>query len=133
MAALGGSWSTGLCNCCADEYGAFCLTCWCPCISFGRIAEIIDRGATCGFTQFASLYACIYRTKLRRMYGIEGSQCCDCVVSCCCVSLSICQEYRELEARGFDVSAGWDRNVELHTPGAMEAPSVECDMNRYSQ
>lgn len=26
---------------------AGCLTCWCPCITFGRIAEIADRGSTC--------------------------------------------------------------------------------------
>lgn len=24
-----------------------CLTCWCPCITFGRIAEIVDKGSTC--------------------------------------------------------------------------------------
>nr|KYP61549.1 Uncharacterized protein At1g14870 family [Cajanus cajan] len=95
-----------------------CLTLWCPCISFGRIAEIVDKGTTTccvhgilfcllgGFTNVASIYACLYRTKIRRLYGIEGNQCCDCVVSCCCVSLSICQEYRELQARGFHVSSG---------------------------
>ncbi|KAK4791067.1 hypothetical protein SAY86_031480 [Trapa natans] len=33
-------WTTGLCHCC-------CLTCWCPCIAFGRIAEIVDRGSIC--------------------------------------------------------------------------------------
>lgn len=26
-----------------------CLTCWCPCVTFGRIAEIVDRGSTCKF------------------------------------------------------------------------------------
>jgi hypothetical protein len=26
---------------------AGCLTCWCPCITFGQIAEIVDRGTTC--------------------------------------------------------------------------------------
>lgn len=24
-----------------------CLTCWCPCISFGQIAEIVNKGTTC--------------------------------------------------------------------------------------
>lgn len=24
-----------------------CITCWCPCITFGQIAEIIDRGSSC--------------------------------------------------------------------------------------
>lgn len=26
-----------------------CLTCWCPCVTFGRIAEIVDKGSTCKF------------------------------------------------------------------------------------
>lgn len=26
-----------------------CLTCWCPCVTFGRIAEIVDRGSSCKF------------------------------------------------------------------------------------
>ncbi|MQL89670.1 hypothetical protein Taro_022252 [Colocasia esculenta] len=41
-----GPWSTGLCDCC-DDPGNCCLTCWCPCVTFGRIAEITDRGGTC--------------------------------------------------------------------------------------
>lgn len=24
-----------------------CLTCWCPCITFGQIAEIVDKGSSC--------------------------------------------------------------------------------------
>ncbi|KZV56682.1 hypothetical protein F511_40374 [Dorcoceras hygrometricum] len=39
-------WSTGLCDCC-DNINICCLTCWCPCITFGRIAEVVDRGSTC--------------------------------------------------------------------------------------
>lgn len=26
---------------------AGCITCWCPCITFGQIAEIVDKGSTC--------------------------------------------------------------------------------------
>ncbi|CAJ2676107.1 unnamed protein product [Trifolium pratense] len=138
------SWSTGFCDCFSD-CSSCCLTFWCPCVSFGRVAEIVDRGTTSccvhgllycllgGFSHLGSLYACIYRTKLRRVFGIEGSKTCDCIASCCCVQISICQEHRELEARGFDVSAGWDRNVQMCTRGAMQmqAPTVEIGMTRY--
>jgi hypothetical protein len=73
-ASMPGKWSVGLCDCFGDcgtcmqiyflcsscveifiimyvnFYNSFslptadCLTCWCPCITFGRIAEITDRG-----------------------------------------------------------------------------------------
>ncbi|WVZ22738.1 hypothetical protein V8G54_001282 [Vigna mungo] len=126
---------------------AGCLTLWCPCVSFGRIAEILDKGKTCkcvielinydplyflnfcfcamifviaacclygslfyllaGFTQLGGcIYAWLYRAKLREVYGIKGHHCIDCLVSFLCLHLSICQEYRELKVRGFDISAG---------------------------
>ncbi|CAJ2676106.1 unnamed protein product [Trifolium pratense] len=142
MASVG-SWSTGLFDCFSDT-SSCCLTFWCPCVSFGRVAEIVDRGTTSccmhgvlycvlgGFSHFGSIYACIYRTKLRRVYGIEGNQTCDCIISCCCGLLSICQEHRELEARGVNVSAGWDGNMQMGTGGArqMQAPAVEIGMAR---
>ncbi|KAJ0430788.1 putative PLAC8 motif-containing protein [Helianthus annuus] len=39
-------WSSGLCDCTSDVSNC-CLTCWCPCIPFGQIAEILDKGTTC--------------------------------------------------------------------------------------
>ncbi|PIN13498.1 hypothetical protein CDL12_13883 [Handroanthus impetiginosus] len=41
-----GPWSTGLCDCFSDVPNC-CITWWCPCITFGQIAEIVDRGSTC--------------------------------------------------------------------------------------
>uniref|UniRef100_A0A2P2MA74 Protein PLANT CADMIUM RESISTANCE 2 isoform X1 n=1 Tax=Rhizophora mucronata TaxID=61149 RepID=A0A2P2MA74_RHIMU len=43
-----GAWSSDLCDCFSDVPSC-CLTCWCPCISFGRIAEIVDQGATSSY------------------------------------------------------------------------------------
>jgi len=125
-----------------------CLTLWCPCVSFGRVAEILDKGSNCkcvielinshhhaiffifcfcqlifvsaacwlhgslfyllaAFTHVGGcIYAWLYRAKLREIYGIEGHRCIDCLVSFFCLHLSICQEYRELKARGFGMSAG---------------------------
>ncbi|KAI9126276.1 hypothetical protein K1719_002697 [Acacia pycnantha] len=135
-------WSSGLCGCCSD-CGTCCLTLCCPCITFGRIAEVVDRGTTSccvqgalfyilgGFTHLLSCYACIYRTKLRRLYKIEGSETGDCLTSCCCAQLALCQEYRELKARGFDMSAGWNGNVEMQTEGVKTVgPVVEGGMIR---
>jgi hypothetical protein len=31
---------------------AGCLTFFCPCVAFGRIAEIVDQGATCEICSF---------------------------------------------------------------------------------
>ncbi|RDX91114.1 Protein PLANT CADMIUM RESISTANCE 3, partial [Mucuna pruriens] len=121
MAALGGSWSSGFLSDVLLPLHFLRKAC---CVH-GLIFVLLG-----GFTNFGSLYACLYRTKLRRTYGIQGTLFCDCVVSFCCVSLSICQEHRELQARGFHVSAGWNRNVELDTPGVMQAPSMEAAMNR---
>nr|POE81921.1 protein plant cadmium resistance 3 [Quercus suber] len=39
-------WSTGLCDCCED-FPNCCITWLCPCITFGRIAEIVDGGSSC--------------------------------------------------------------------------------------
>ncbi|XP_017418103.2 LOW QUALITY PROTEIN: protein PLANT CADMIUM RESISTANCE 3 [Vigna angularis] len=139
---MSGSWSTGLCDCFSD-CDSCCLTYCCPCVSFGRVAEILDKGeiSCClhgslfyllaGFTVVGGcIYACLYREKLREMYGIEGDNCTDCLVSSFCLHLSLCQNYRELKARGFDISAGWEGNVEMHTRSVTSAPGVQGGMNR---
>ncbi|RRT53466.1 hypothetical protein B296_00036285 [Ensete ventricosum] len=52
-------------------------------------------------------YSCFYRSKLRRQYGLREEPCADCLVHCCCCeSCSLCQMYRELKRRGFDMSIG---------------------------
>ncbi|KAK8945829.1 Cell number regulator 10 [Platanthera guangdongensis] len=110
-------WSTGLCDC-GEDVGNCCLTCWCPCITFGRIAEITDRGSTsCGtsgalyaliaaVTGCQCLYSCAYRSKLRAIYGLQESPCNDFLVHCCCESCALCQAHRELQGRGFDMALG---------------------------
>ncbi|KAL3501925.1 hypothetical protein ACH5RR_036374, partial [Cinchona calisaya] len=44
-ANIPGTWSTGLCDCFSDVPNC-CLTFWCPCITFGQLAEIVDKGST---------------------------------------------------------------------------------------
>ncbi|CDP21865.1 unnamed protein product [Coffea canephora] len=45
---IGNDWSSGLCDCIKDCRSC-CLTCWCPCITFGRVAEIVDKGQSCKY------------------------------------------------------------------------------------
>ncbi|CAJ2676103.1 unnamed protein product [Trifolium pratense] len=112
-------WSTNLC----------CLTFWCPCITFGRVAEIIDKGST----WCCCLYSCCYRSKMREQYGLKGNDCTDCMIHCCCETCALCQEYRELHNRGFNMVIGWHRNVEQQTRGiamSTTAPAVVSGMYR---
>jgi Cys-rich protein (TIGR01571 family) len=109
---------------CTQRKRTGCLTCWCPCITFGRIAEIVDRGATsCGaagaiytvlacFTGCQWIYSCTYRSKMRAQLGLPDVGCCDCCVHFCCEPCALCQQYRELKARGFDPELGWDVNAQ---------------------
>ncbi|GJN21428.1 hypothetical protein PR202_gb08900 [Eleusine coracana subsp. coracana] len=76
------AWSTGLCDC-FDDCSNCCVTCLCPCITFGQIAEIVDRGSTsCGasgalyalilfLTGCHCIYSCFYRAKMRAQYGLR--------------------------------------------------------------
>ncbi|KAJ0974954.1 hypothetical protein J5N97_016919 [Dioscorea zingiberensis] len=131
-------WTSGLCHCCDDP--ANCLiTCFCPCITFGQIAEIVSQGsiscATSGtvyglLVGLGCLYSCFFRSKLRGQYDLEESPLPDCLVHCCCEPCALCQEYRELKGRGFDMGIGWQANVDRRNRGVMLAPVVGCGMPR---
>ncbi|RLN38948.1 cell number regulator 10-like [Panicum miliaceum] len=131
-------WSSGLFDC-FDDCGLCCLTCWCPCITFGRVAEIVDSGATsCGtsgalyallayLTGCQWIYSCTYRSKMRAQFGLPENPCCDCCVHFCCEPCALCQQYKELKARGFDPDLGWELNAQRANAGgaAMYPPAAQ--------
>lgn len=94
------------------------MTWLCPCITFGQIAEIIDRGSSsCGtsgalyalvmlLTGCNCVYSCFYRAKMRSQYGLQEKPCADCPVHFFCEPCALSQEYRELKKRGFDMNLG---------------------------
>ncbi|CAA7400870.1 unnamed protein product [Spirodela intermedia] len=141
QAAAPAEWSTGLCEC-FDDVGNCCITCWCPCITFGQVAEIVDRGSSsCGasgalytlvafVTGCPCIYSCFYRSRLRSHYALPESPCPDFIVHCCCEGCALCQEYRELKNRGFDMNIGWHANVEKQTRGVTAPPLVGTGMVR---
>nr|XP_040251701.1 cell number regulator 11-like [Aegilops tauschii subsp. strangulata] len=93
-----------------------CLTCWCPCVTFGRIAEIADKGST-SCCMSGTLYVCLSllcchwlysfpkRSAMLSQYNLQEWPFMDWYVhhypSC-----ALCQEYRELENRGFNMAKG---------------------------
>ncbi|XP_052196325.1 protein PLANT CADMIUM RESISTANCE 2-like [Diospyros lotus] len=130
----GGQWSTGLCHCFDDPANAF-ITCFCPCITFGQIAEIVNQGSrSCAarggiyallmLIGLPCLYSCFYRSRLRGQYDLEEEPCVDCLVHFCCETCALCQEHRELKNRGFDMSIGWQANMERQRRGVTVAPVI---------
>uniref|UniRef100_A0A0E0KL13 Cadmium resistance protein n=1 Tax=Oryza punctata TaxID=4537 RepID=A0A0E0KL13_ORYPU len=129
------AWSSGLFDC-FDDCGLCCMTCWCPCITFGRVAEMVDRGSTscgtggalyallCAVTGCQWIYSCTYRGKMRAQYGLGDAACGDCCVHFWCEQCALCQEYRELVARGYDPKLGWHLNAERGAAAAA-APAVQ--------
>ncbi|GFP83544.1 protein plant cadmium resistance 12 [Phtheirospermum japonicum] len=67
---------------------------------------------------------------MRQQYFLQESPCGDCVVHCFCDSCALCQEYRELKNRGFDMSVGWQENMERQNRGVVTAPISEGGMSR---
>ncbi|CAN1839512.1 Protein PLANT CADMIUM RESISTANCE 2 [Linum perenne] len=106
----------------AHEVCRGCLTIWCPCVTFGRIAEIVDQGSTsCGLSGTlyvlmmwmlgcACIFSCFYRAKMRRHFHLEEKPCAD-----CCVHL-FCE--------------GWHGNMERNRRLATMAPTIEGGMSR---
>ncbi|GMH23333.1 hypothetical protein Nepgr_025176 [Nepenthes gracilis] len=134
-----GQWSTGLCDCCFDV-PLCCLTCFCPCITFGRIAEITDKGtSSCAgsgalYTLILALtgclcqcvYSCTYRSKIKNQYGIPASCCGDSCIHCWCECCALTQEYRELQHRGFEPSLGWQGNLTRQNQGVPMATAPQA-------
>ncbi|PON86476.1 PLAC8 motif-containing protein [Trema orientale] len=117
-----GAWNTGLFDCMDDPMNAV-VTAFCPCITFGQVAEIVDNGTTScatsgllyGLVAFLiglpCIMSCTYRTKLRSRFGLVETPAPDWVTHFLCECCAICQEYRELQSRGLDPSIGWQGNV----------------------
>ncbi|KAI4330286.1 hypothetical protein MLD38_028586 [Melastoma candidum] len=137
-------WSSGLCHCFDDPQNCL-ITCFCPCVTFGQIAEIVNKGsiscaatgaiyAILGLVGLPCIYSCLYRSRLRGQYDVEESPAADCLVHFCCEPCALCQEYRELHGRGFDMAIGWEANMDRQKRGVrtttMAAPPAFGGMTR---
>ncbi|XP_057850213.2 protein PLANT CADMIUM RESISTANCE 7 [Cryptomeria japonica] len=149
-------WSSGLCFC-TDDPSLCLLTFFCPCITFGRIAEIVGEGSPkCGVSGviygllcvtwyacfgvygvicvsgFASCYSCTYRTKMRAKFNLAEIPVRDCLLHFFCEPCALCEEYKELKHRGYDPALGWMKNLQKQERemGIAMAPPVIPPMEK---
>jgi Cys-rich protein (TIGR01571 family) len=97
-----------LCGC-TNDCGTCCYGYWCtPCL-FGSNAEKIDDQncvLMCGlYLILAQCSLCwiphyVERQKLRKKYNLKEDPCHDCPTTACCGPCALCQEAREMKARG---------------------------------
>nr|GEX20990.1 protein plant cadmium resistance 6-like [Tanacetum cinerariifolium] len=134
-------WTTDLFDCAEDPENAIITACF-PCITFGQIAEIVDNGqtscATSGllygvigaFIGMPCIMSCSYRTKIRSRYGLMESPGPDWVTHFFCEWCALCQEYRELKARGLDPAIGWQGNLMRNGQQMQQYPAMTPPMNQ---
>lgn len=114
-AAIDPHWKTGLC----EPDTVCCMGIVCPCMVYGKTMYRLSRRAQkqdptdmlgyescngscalmffgCGFQ---SLLAAIQRTRVRKLYHLEGSFGTDCMKACCCCCCVIMQDEREVRDR----------------------------------
>ncbi|XWS37671.1 hypothetical protein CRYUN_Cryun19dG0065000 [Craigia yunnanensis] len=133
----GESWRSGLFDFMDDPMNAL-VTAFFPCLTFGQIAEIVDDGhTTCGTSGLLygaiafligipCLMSCSYRTKLRNKFGLPEAPAPDWVTHFLCEWCALCQEYRELQHRGWDPSIGWQGNLAKN----QQQPVMMAPMNQ---
>ncbi|KAG7496526.1 hypothetical protein JOB18_020734 [Solea senegalensis] len=101
MTTVSNQWTSDICDCCED-LPMCCLACWClPCFTCKTSYE----AGECVCLPLLDAYGCIppmttsLRVAVRTRYGIEGSICKDCVLSCFCGPCTWCQIAREIKTR----------------------------------
>ncbi|XP_076921687.1 cell number regulator 10-like [Bidens hawaiensis] len=133
------TWATGLFEC-FDDIPTLIITAFAPCVTFGQIAEMVDRGQnSCGlyallhagilyFTGCGCLLSAYYRIKMSHLYKLPDDPLINILVHLICEPCALCQEHRELHARGFNMKlgVGWrNQSSELQQSGGfMVAPKV---------
>ncbi|XP_073109945.1 cell number regulator 2 isoform X2 [Elaeis guineensis] len=76
------------------------------------------------------IYSCFYRSKMRTQYCLVERPYNDCLVHLFCEKCGLCQEYRELKNRGFDMRIGWHANMARQAQGVTMPPVMQGTMMR---
>ncbi|KAL3719403.1 hypothetical protein ACJRO7_004374 [Eucalyptus globulus] len=99
------------------------VACCFPCVTFGQIVEIVDRGSrSCGTSRLLyggiqfligcpCLLSCTCRTKLWNRFNLIKSPAPNCITHFFCECCALSEGYRELKNKGLDPSIGWQGNA----------------------
>ncbi|GAA5885768.1 hypothetical protein JCM3774_001120 [Rhodotorula dairenensis] len=121
-------WSTGLCSC-GDNFGEFCVSCWCPCIGYSQYKTRLEslqlngtaippgQAPSCGppgvlylavhcLTGLGFIFDFMARTEIRTRYNISGNAIGDCCAAYCCIPCVQSQHSREIRLEEEAVRAG---------------------------
>lgn len=98
---------------CWNDVGGCCLTCWCPCVTWGKVAAFVwpeqlsQMLGCCLYCCCNSMSCClgmVSRAELRKQLGVlnvhssQGGGCTeDCCIHCCAHGCALCQESREID------------------------------------
>jgi Cys-rich protein (TIGR01571 family) len=94
---------------CFDDMPSCCYGYWCLPCAFGTNAEKIDDSSCVGmclaYWVLGSCYLCwiphmMKRKVLRQKFSLKPDPCDDCLVAAFCGPCGVCQEARELKAKG---------------------------------
>jgi len=100
---------------CCTPVSSCCLSCWCPCIIFGRTAHrrknqgSLDTHsafngsclAFCGLSCLGISFVLpmLSRGDMRAKYQLKGNACADCLCACCCQPCDLTQQDKEAQYR----------------------------------
>ena len=88
-----------LCGCCSD-ISSCCLGSFCPTIlARQNLARSRQEVCSCWHCFCASCFTAEFwaRTNIRRSHNYYQQPCGDCMILCCCYTLAVCQDARELK------------------------------------
>jgi len=91
--------SSGLFDCFSDCKSCICAFFCLPCAAC-KVASRMGENGCCVGCCLAPVTWIALRTKLRTMYGINGSICSDYCTVACCAECAVCQLDRELDHVG---------------------------------
>jgi len=124
------------------DLGTTCLTCWCPCLTFGELFQHtynVPSTIGCLLYFFCGSSKCclgmVNREKLRQKYNIVEDPCSDCMIDTCihCWAhpCALCQEKRELDYHRNNIQPEGTTNTLIEpqrpVPSNRQGPSQQSE------